>query len=129
MTDNSELRGERRWNAPPPNIAGAKADHTGTGKLKFDISTLLTNQDHEKSFFPRENTLKNSGRVVFPNYEESSGHPLKSRISKSLSDLQDSDVNIFSRDSPLIFPQVKLYLFIMSIIRKINESKIIKDKI
>ncbi|KYQ46485.1 hypothetical protein ALC60_14582 [Trachymyrmex zeteki] len=105
LQDNSELRGERRWNAPPPNIAGAKADHTGTGKLKFDISTLLTNQDHEKSFFPRENTLKNSGRVVFPNYEESSGHPLKSRISKSLSDLQDSDVNIFSRDSPLIFPQ------------------------
>ncbi|KYN15368.1 PREDICTED: uncharacterized protein LOC108764979 [Trachymyrmex cornetzi] len=103
-TDNSELREERRWNAPPPNIARAEADRTGTGKLKFDFP-VLTNQNRGKSFFPRENTLENSGRVVFPDYEGSSGRPLKNRISKSLSDLRDFDVNTFSRDSPLVFPQ------------------------
>ncbi|XP_011690428.1 PREDICTED: uncharacterized protein LOC105451579 [Wasmannia auropunctata] len=30
-------RGERKRKAPPPGIAGAEADRTGTGKLKFDI--------------------------------------------------------------------------------------------
>jgi len=128
LTDNSELREERRWNAPSLNIAGAEADRTGTGKLKYDFP-VLTNQDRGKSFFPRENTLENSGRVVFPDYEESSGRPLKSRISKSLSDLRDFHVNTFSRDSPLVFPQViKLDRFIMSTSRKINESETMKDK-
>ncbi|EGI57280.1 hypothetical protein G5I_14750 [Acromyrmex echinatior] len=122
LQDNSELREERRRNAPPPNIAGTEADHTGTDKLKFDFS-VLTNQNRGKSFFPRENTLENSGRMIFPDYEESNGRPLKSRISKSLSDLRDFDVNTFPRDSPLVFPQVIKCLFIMSTIRKINESK------
>jgi len=127
LTDNSELSEERRRNAPLLNIAG-EADRTGTDKLKFDFP-VLTNQNRGKSFFPRENTLENSGRVVFPDYEDSSGHSLKNRISKSLSDLRDFDVNTFSRDSSLVFPQViKLYFFIMSTIRKINESKTIKDK-
>jgi len=85
LTDNSELSEERRRNAPLPNIAG-EADRTGTDKLKFDFP-VLTNQNRGKSFFPRENTLENSGRVVFPDYEDSSGHSLKNRISKSLSDL------------------------------------------
>ncbi|KAL6265322.1 hypothetical protein P5V15_002115 [Pogonomyrmex californicus] len=103
--DNPEFLGERQWKAPPPGIAGAEADRTGTGKLKFDNPILTTRQDYEKKFFPRENTLESSGRVVFLDYEESSGRPLKNRISKSLSDLRDPDVTTFSRDSPLVFPQ------------------------
>ncbi|XP_025075587.1 uncharacterized protein LOC105432973 isoform X2 [Pogonomyrmex barbatus] len=103
--DNPEFLGERQWKAPPPGIAGAETDRTGTGKLKFDNPVLTTRQDYEKKFFPRENTLESSGRVVFLDYEESSGRPLKNRISKSLSDLRDPDVTTFSRDSPLVFPQ------------------------
>ncbi|KYM96427.1 hypothetical protein ALC62_12933 [Cyphomyrmex costatus] len=102
LQDNSEFSGERRWNTPPLSTVGA--DRTGTGKLKFDIP-VSTNQNRGKSFFPGENMLENSGRVVFPDYEDSSDRPLKSRISKSLSDIRDSDVNTFSRDTPLIFPQ------------------------
>ncbi|XP_011876301.1 PREDICTED: uncharacterized protein LOC105566703 [Vollenhovia emeryi] len=101
--DNSEFLRERRWKAPPPGIAGAEADRTGTGKLKFDI--LTARQDYGKSFFPRENTSENSGRVVFPDHEEPSDRPLKNRILKSLSDLRDPDVNTFSQDSSLVFPQ------------------------
>ncbi|XP_018050349.1 PREDICTED: uncharacterized protein LOC108688559 [Atta colombica] len=103
LQDNSELSEEKRRNAPLPNIAG-EADRTGTDKLKFDFP-VLTNQNRGKSFFPRENTLENSGRVVFPDYEDSSGRLLKNRISKSLSDLRDFDVNTFSRDPLLVFPQ------------------------
>lgn len=109
-TDNSEFLGERKRKAPPPGIAGAEADRTGTGKLRFDIPVLNARQDYGKSFFPRENTSENSGRVVFPDHEESSDF-LKNRVPKSLSDLRDSDVNTFSQDSPLVFPQVKLCLF------------------
>lgn len=125
MTDNSEFLRERKRKAPPPGIAGAEADRTGTGKLKFDVLVLTARQDYGKSFFPRENTLENSGRVVFPDHEESSDRPLKNRILKSLSDL-DADVNTFSQDFPLVFPQVKLYFFA---IKKINEYKIMKDRI
>ncbi|XP_071643215.1 uncharacterized protein [Temnothorax longispinosus] len=103
--DNSEFLRERKRKAPPPGIAGDEADRTGTGKLKFDIPVLTAHQDYGKSFFPRENTLENSGRVVFPIHEESDDRPLKNRILKSLSDLRDSDVNTFSQDSALVFPQ------------------------
>lgn len=119
MTDNSEFLRERKQKAPPSDIA-AEVDRTE--KLKFDDS-ILVHQDYKKSFFPRENALKNSGRVVFPDHEELNDRLLKNRIFKSLSDLRD--VNTFSQDSPLIFPEVKLYLFV----KKIYESKIIKNKI
>ncbi|XP_028049429.2 uncharacterized protein LOC105830232 isoform X2 [Monomorium pharaonis] len=105
LRDNSEFHGERKRKAPPPGIAGVQADRTGTGKLKFDSPILTARQDYGKSFFPRENTLENSGRVVFPDQEESSDRLLKNRISKSLSDLKESDVNTFSQESSLIFPQ------------------------
>lgn len=126
MTDNSEFLRERKRKAPPPGIAGAEADRTGTGKLKFDVLVLTARQDYGKSFFPRENTLENSGRVVFPDHEESSDRPLKNRILKSLSDLRDANVNTFSQDSPLVFPQVKLYFFA---IKKFSENKITEDRI
>lgn len=116
-TDNSEFLGESKRKAPPPGIAGAEADRTGTGKLKFDISVLTASQEYGKSFFPRENILKNSGRVIFPDHEESGDRPLKNRIPKSLLDLQDSDVNTFSQDFRLVFPQVKLYLFGIKIMK------------
>jgi len=124
-TDSSKILGERKRKAPPPGIVGAETDRTGTGKLKFDIPVLSARQDYERSFFPTENTLENSGRVIFSDHEELSDRPLKNKIPKSLSDLRDFNVNTFSQNSPLVFPQVKLYLFRKSIrkINKINEKR------
>jgi len=106
-TDSSKFLGERKQKAPPPGIVGAETDRTGTGKLKFDIPALTACQDYERSFFPTENTLENSGRVIFPDHEELNDRPLKNKIPKFLLDLRDSDVNTFSQNSPLVFPQVK----------------------
>lgn len=64
--------------------------------------------------------------MVFPDHEESNNRLLKNRIPKSVSDLEESDVNTFLQESPLIFPEVKLNLLV---IEKINKNKIIKDKI
>ncbi|KAL0120771.1 hypothetical protein PUN28_008453 [Cardiocondyla obscurior] len=85
---NSEFLRERKRKALPPGIAGAEADRTGTGKLKFDISVLTSRQDYGKSFFPRESTL-DLGRVIFPDNEELSDRPLNNRVVKSLSNLRD----------------------------------------
>jgi len=124
-TDSSKFLGERKRKDPPPGIVEAETDRTGTGKLKFDIPILTARQVYERSFFPTENTLENSGQMVFPDHEELSDRPLKNKIPKSLSGLRDSDVNTFSQNSPLVFPQVKSYLFRKSIrkINKINEKR------
>ncbi|XP_012222290.1 uncharacterized protein [Linepithema humile] len=83
---NSEILGERKLKAPPPGIARAEADRTGTGELKFDVPISTAHQEHGRSFFPEENTLKSSGQVVFPDHDGSDDHPSENRISKSLSD-------------------------------------------
>ncbi|XP_020280252.1 uncharacterized protein LOC109852987 [Pseudomyrmex gracilis] len=106
VRDNLKFLRERRQKALPPGIAGAEADRTGTGKLKFDVSVLTARQDYEKSFFPKENTLESSERqMVFPHHEESNDYPSENRIPKSLSDLRDSDAKTFSQKSPRFFPE------------------------
>ncbi|EZA51757.1 hypothetical protein X777_09514 [Ooceraea biroi] len=103
LQGNSRFVRGRRRKALPPGIAGAEADRTGTGELKFDIPVLITRQDYGRSFFPKENILESSGQVVFPDHEKANDHPSENRIPKTLSDLRDSDANIFSRDSPPFF--------------------------
>ncbi|KAL6444537.1 hypothetical protein ACFW04_001986 [Cataglyphis niger] len=98
---------EKRQKGLPPGIAGAEADRTGTGKLKFG-NTVLTAQDYGKNFFSKDNTLESSGRVVFLEREESFGD--ENRLSENkfpefLLHLQSSDTNTFSQDSIPFFPQ------------------------
>ncbi|XP_039302420.1 uncharacterized protein LOC105193168 [Solenopsis invicta] len=107
-SDNSKFLGERKRKISPLGIAEAEADRAGTDKLNFDSFTdslLTARQGYRKIFFPKENSLQNSGRMVFPDHEESNNRLLKNRIPKSVSDLEESDVNTFLQESPLIFPE------------------------
>ncbi|KAH0955482.1 hypothetical protein HN011_009753 [Eciton burchellii] len=100
---NSGFVSGRRRKAPPPGIAGAEADRTGTGQLKFDIPVLIMRQDYGRSFlFPKENILESTERVVFPSHEEANDHSSENRIPKSQPDLRDSDANT----SPPFFPGI-----------------------
>ncbi|CAL1674910.1 unnamed protein product [Lasius platythorax] len=105
-----ESFGEKRQKALPPGTAGAKADRTGTGKLKFDITVSTTSQDDGKNFFSKDNTLESSlsSRVVFSDHEKSLGEndrPSENRILGFLTNLQSSDVNKFSQNPIPFFPQ------------------------
>ncbi|XP_029662261.1 uncharacterized protein LOC115234961 [Formica exsecta] len=103
-----DFLGEKRQKGLPPGIAGAEADRTGTGKLKFG-STVLTAHDYGKNFFSKDNTLESTGRVVFSKHEESFGDEndrlLENKFSEFLSHLQSSDANTFSQDPIPFFPQ------------------------
>lgn len=104
---DTKFLGGGKWKAPPPGYAGAEADRTGTGELKFDIPVLSARRDYGSSFFPKENTPEISGRVVFPIHEESDDHSSGNRIPKSLSELQNFDVSTYPHDPPPFFPRVR----------------------
>ncbi|EFN84548.1 hypothetical protein EAI_07373 [Harpegnathos saltator] len=100
------LRGRKR-KALPPGYAGAVADRTGTGKLKFDIPVLSAQRDYGKSSFRKENISGSSRRVVFPLHEEPYDRPAGIRIPESSSGYESTDVEAStSRNSPpFVFPQ------------------------
>ncbi|XP_014474526.1 PREDICTED: uncharacterized protein LOC106744356 [Dinoponera quadriceps] len=100
------LRGRKR-KALPPGYAGAVADRTGTGELKFDVPVLSAQRDYGKSSFQKENISESSRRVVFPVHEEpSEDRPSGDRIPKSSSGYESTDANASSRNNPpFFFPQ------------------------
>ncbi|XP_072755836.1 uncharacterized protein [Anoplolepis gracilipes] len=97
--------GERKQKALPPGIAAAEADRTG--KLNFGI-TILT-ENYKKNFFPSDNTLESSRRVIFSNREEpvenENDRPSENTFPEFLPNLRSSDANLFLQNPIPFFPQ------------------------